>query len=143
MSAVNPERALHVALVGCTHPTQDDFDAPPLIAALAQRGHRSGMAAWDDPAVDWAAFDAALLRSTWDYYHRRDEFLVWAERTAARTRLFNPPDVVRWNTHKFYLRELESRGIDIAPTVFVDAGTRFDLAESGFRRLLRDLAGGA
>ena len=34
-------------------------------------------------------------------------------RSAPRTltRLLNPPDLVRWNTHKFYLRDLAGRGV--------------------------------
>jgi glutathione synthase/RimK-type ligase-like ATP-grasp enzyme len=128
LTAARAPRELRVALVGCTKPPQEDFDAPPLVAALAGRGHRSAAVAWDDPCADWSAYDGALLRSTWDYYHRRDDFLAWADRTAAVTVLINPPELVRWNTHKFYLRDLALRGIDIAPTVFVGAGTRFDLA---------------
>ena len=34
------------------------------------------------PAVEWARFDVALLRSTWDYTERLPEFLAWVERTA-------------------------------------------------------------
>jgi hypothetical protein len=128
MSGAPPDRPLHVALVGCLQPTQDDFDAPPLVAALEARGHRAAAVAWDDPGVDWSAFDAAVLRSTWNYYHRRDDFLAWAARTAAVSKLVNPLQIVRWNTHKFYLQELAARGIDIAPTLFVTAGSRFDLA---------------
>jgi hypothetical protein len=119
---------MKVALVTCSRPPQEDFDAPPLVRALAARGHAAAPAAWDDPAVDWPSFDAALLRSTWDYYHRRDAFLEWAARTATVTALWNPLDVVHWSTHKFYLRDLESRGVDIVPTVFLPAGSRSDVA---------------
>jgi glutathione synthase/RimK-type ligase-like ATP-grasp enzyme len=121
-------RSLQVALVGCTNPPQEDFDAPPLLSALALRGHQGASAAWDDPAVGWSGFDVALLRSTWNYFHRRDAFLAWAERVANVIPLFNPPDIVRWNTHKFYLRELAARGIDIAPTLFVPAGSQLEIA---------------
>ena len=55
---------------------------------------------WDDPAVDWAAYDLVVLRSPWDYVSRRDEFVAWA---AGVPRLANPADVVAWNTDKRYL----------------------------------------
>ena len=119
---------MHVALVTCTNPPQEDFDAPPLLAALSARGHRGREVAWDDPAVDWAQFDVVLLRSAWDYFQRLDDFLVWAEKVAAFTPLWNPLEVVRWNTHKFYLRELAAMGIPIVATEFVPARAHLDLA---------------
>jgi glutathione synthase/RimK-type ligase-like ATP-grasp enzyme len=120
--------ALRVVLVTATALDQDDFDEAPLAEALRTRGHEPSVAAWDDPQVDWARFDAALLRSTWNYFRHPDEFLAWADRAGAATRLFNPPALVRWNTHKFYLRELATRGVPIVPTAFLDAGTHVDLA---------------
>jgi hypothetical protein len=120
-------RPLRVALVTCTNPPQEDFDAPPLLEALGARGHAAAIVAWDDPQVRWSGFDAALLRSTWDYYHRRAAFLAWAGQAARATRLLNPPEIVTWNTHKFYLRDLAARGVDIVPTEFVAAGTACDL----------------
>jgi hypothetical protein len=117
-----------IALVTCRERPQLDADAPPLVEALAARGHAAREVAWDDPQVDWDGFGAALLRSAWNYHHRRDDFLAWAAAVQARLPLWNPLDVLRWNTHKFYLRDLEARGADIVPTEFVPAGTTFDLA---------------
>jgi len=77
-------------------------------------------AVWDDAAVDWDAFDLVVIRSTWDYTGRRDEFIAWAERLGER--LVNPPEVVRWNTDKRYLAELEAAGLPIVPTRFVAPG---------------------
>ncbi|MEO8504946.1 MAG: hypothetical protein ABI609_13695 [Acidobacteriota bacterium] len=118
---------MRIALVSMTVLDQDDFDEVPLARALEARGFESVRVGWDDPRVDWSGFDAALLRSTWDYHHRRDEFLLWARRAAAETRLFNPPDLIEWNSHKFYLRELEHAGIAIVPTVFLERGSAADL----------------
>ncbi|MFY0583855.1 hypothetical protein ACN28S_64690 [Cystobacter fuscus] len=91
-----------------------------LAEALAARGVKAGPVIWDDPAVDWSRFRLALIRTAWDADKRRDEFVAWAERAGAQCSLWNPPEVVRWNTHKSYLRELESRGVPIVPT----AGSR-------------------
>jgi glutathione synthase/RimK-type ligase-like ATP-grasp enzyme len=38
-----------------------------------------------------------------------------------------PLDLLRWNTHKFYLRDLEQRGIPIVPTIWLEKGTSADL----------------
>ena len=119
---------MHVALVTCTNPPQEDFDAPPLLAALRASGHRSAEVAWDDPAIAWDQYDAALLRSTWDYFHRLEDFLDWAARVASSIPLWNSLAFVRWNTHKFYLQELAAMGIPIAPTEFVPAHTHLDVA---------------
>ncbi len=41
------------------------------------------------------------------------------------TKLMNPSETIRWNSHKFYLRELEAKGIRIVPTEFVPSGSPF------------------
>lgn len=86
-----------------------------LQAELERRGIEGRAVVWDDPAVDWDAFDQVILRSTWDYHKRVDEFRAWV---AKRDNLRNTKDVVLWNLHKRYLLELDG----IVPTVLVEAG---------------------
>jgi hypothetical protein len=85
----------------------DDHEA----AALAGAEWRL----WDDPAVDWEAYDRVVLRSVWDYTRRIDDFLYWCERVGAE-RLRNTPELVASNADKRYLGEL---GVPIVPTAFV------------------------
>ena len=92
-----------------------DADLPLLAAAADRVGTTSEVVVWDDPAVDWEAFDLVVVRSCWDYVPRRAEFLAWA---AAVPRLANPAPVLRWNTDKTYLRELEAAGVAIVPTAW-------------------------
>ena len=80
------------------------------------------LVAWEDPAVDWAAYDAAIVRSTWNYTDHLDEFLAWCERVDAATLLVNPLSVIRWNTDKRYLAGLENQGFAVVPTVYVAPG---------------------
>jgi glutathione synthase/RimK-type ligase-like ATP-grasp enzyme len=108
---------------------EPDPDEEPLLAALAERGVDARMAAWRDPAEDWDAPVATVVRSTWDYLHHLEAFLAWTERASRAAPLWNPPAVLRWNVHKFYLRELEERGFPIVPTEFVARGARVRLAE--------------
>jgi glutathione synthase/RimK-type ligase-like ATP-grasp enzyme len=105
-----------------------DPDDRPLAAALSARGLTVRPVIWDDPAVEWSGFRVAVLRSTWDYFHRREEFLSWARRASAATDLWNPLAIVEWNTHKFYLRELAAKGAPVVPTAFLERGRRVDLA---------------
>src|SRR5205807_2364766 len=64
-----------VALVSARAARGLDEDMPPLLAAFAAAGAHAEIADWDDPEADWARFDAALLRSAWDYTERLPELL--------------------------------------------------------------------
>jgi glutathione synthase/RimK-type ligase-like ATP-grasp enzyme len=111
-----------VALVSARAARGMDEDMPPLLAAFAAAGVAAEIADWDDRCVDWRRFDAALLRSAWDYTERLSEFLSWVERVSALTRLMNGAPVVRWNCDKHYLRELSAAGIPVVPTHFAEPG---------------------
>jgi glutathione synthase/RimK-type ligase-like ATP-grasp enzyme len=100
----------------------------PFVAALQDRGARLHAPRWYDETVDWSSFDVAVVRTAWDYPGRRDEFVAWAERASAATSLWNPAEVLRWNTHKSYLIELEERGAPVVPTAWLARGDRVDLA---------------
>lgn len=113
---------MRIALVTAIAAHGLDEDMDPLLAALQAAGIRAQVLAWDDATVSWARFDAAVLRSTWDYARRHAEFLGWCERVGALTRLLNPHGLVRWNIDKHYLAELERAGVPIVPTVFLEPG---------------------
>lgn len=86
------------------------------------------MVAWEDGAQDYGNFELCVIRSTWNYIRRRDDFLGWAESAARLTRLKNSWETVRWNTDKSYLKDLAKRGINIVPTAFVARGSEQPLA---------------
>ena len=111
-----------VALVSARAARGLDDDMPPLLAAFSAAGADAEIVDWDDPEADWARFDAALLRSAWDYTERLSEFLAWIERVAALTTLLNPPPVVRWNADKHYLLELARAGLPVVASRFAEAG---------------------
>jgi hypothetical protein len=118
-----------IALVTCVAPPDPDHDMAPLEAAVRAAGLSCAVVSWDDPSVDWSRFRLALLRSTSNYPQMREAFLDWAARVDAVTRLWNPLSLVRWNSHKRYLLDLEARGIPIAPTVLVPRGSGLTLGE--------------
>jgi O-ureido-D-serine cyclo-ligase len=111
---------VRVALVTAAPARDLDDDLPPLAAALGRFGACVDVVDWDDPRADWSGFDLALVRSTWDYHGRYDEFRTWIERAGARTALHNPPEVLVWNTDKRYLRDLAAAGLPVVPTTFLD-----------------------
>lgn len=108
--------ATRVALATAAEAVDLDDDARLVRDALADRGVAAHLCVWDDPAVDWAAWDLTILRSTWDYPRRRDAFLQWSRHVDAVGALLNRPDVVAWNSDKRYLLALEARGVPIVPT---------------------------
>ncbi len=110
----------HIALVTVQAARATDEDLAPLESALQQAGAQVSIVDWDDSEVDWSRFDLAVLRSCWDYTERYVEFLIWAERISHLTRLLNPFEIVRWNTDKHYLAELEKAGIAIVPSRFIE-----------------------
>jgi hypothetical protein len=99
-----------------------------LVPALAAHGLQARFVVWDDPGVNWAEPAVCVVRSTWDYLHRRAAFVAWAEQVDGQTDLWNPAPLLRWNTHKHYLADLAARGVPIVPTVWLDRGTTADLA---------------
>jgi len=84
--------------------------------------------------VCWEDFQGVVVRSCWDYHHRLEEFLAWVTRLErAEVPLWNAPALLRWNSHKGYLRDLAARGVPIVPTRWLARGRQFGLAQ-----LLRD-----
>ncbi|MEU1051889.1 hypothetical protein [Streptomyces sp. NPDC005876] len=120
-----------IALVTCRpgERVAEDRDLPVLVRALGEAGAEASAVAWDDPGVDWAGFDLALIRSTWDYSWRVGEFTAWAERCGKATRLLNPAGVVRWNADKRYLGDLAEAGVPVVPTRYAAPGEVADLPE--------------
>lgn len=109
-----------IALVTASVSRDLDEDLQILGAALERAGTQFHVVNWHDD-VDWSRFTAVFLRSPWDYHLRRDEFLAWLRATAKVTRVFNPYEVVEWNSDKRYLAELSAAGIPVVPTRFVSA----------------------
>lgn len=119
---------------------------------VAVATHRSAPAATDDDALalsrlatrypvivearpwdadsGWQRYGAILVRSTWDYHTRLDEFLEWAAGVeASGTLLLNPAASISWNADKGYLRELEEAGVTVVPTEWVPRGSPLTLLD--------------
>jgi hypothetical protein len=92
----------------------DGWDDDQPAARILNAEYRS----WDDPGVDWEAYDRVVIRSTWDYTGRLNEFLAWCSRVGQQ-RLRNPPDLVAFNADKRYLGQLS---LPTVPTSYVAPG---------------------
>lgn len=108
-------------------------------AALRARGVEVRPGIWDDPLVDWCECDAVVIRSPWGYHQHIDAFRAWLDRLErSGVRTINPLATLRWNLHKWYLRELEQAGVPLVPTAFVERGARTSLASVLIERGWRD-----
>jgi glutathione synthase/RimK-type ligase-like ATP-grasp enzyme len=119
-------------------------DDANLAESLRARGIEPRAALWSDPQVDWAGFDAVLIRSTWDYFQHYEAFLRWLdglERLGVPT--INPTPLLRWNSNKRYLLELAPRGVAIIPTQIARAaGLPELLAEPGRHMVVKPTVSG-
>ncbi|MBK7863578.1 MAG: hypothetical protein IPJ65_34230 [Archangiaceae bacterium] len=129
-------RAVDIVLVTEAKPPAERVpylkaELEPLRAEFARRGVSVEVAGWDDPSYDWSRVGLALVRTPWNYYLHLEAFLAWTRRVP---RLLNGPEVVAWNAHKEYLRELERGGLPVVPTVWVENEVSLDgaLAERGW-----------
>jgi hypothetical protein len=120
-----------VALVTATAASGSDEDETPLLDALIWHGVEASVVAWDDRRVDWSSFDLVVVRSTWDYVGRFDEFVRWLRRVAVRSTLANALDIFEWNLDKSYLRDLQRGGVAVVPTTWIDQGDVVRLPDRG------------
>ncbi len=110
-----------VAFLTLHDPTGFVIDDELAIEPLARRGVAVDTVPWDRADVDWASYDLAVLRSTWDYQdHAEAFFATLATIEASGARLANGLDTVRWNLRKSYLRDLASSGVAVVPTLWRD-----------------------
>jgi glutathione synthase/RimK-type ligase-like ATP-grasp enzyme len=112
-----------VAIATCAEVAGREEDDLRLMAALRNRGIDAVHAVWDDPATDWPSFVLVVVRSTWDYPERRDEFL---DQLAHARRLLNLLPILRWNTDKHYLNDLAASGLPVVPTRFLEPAGAFE-----------------
>lgn len=107
------------------NPTLSEDDA---IAArvLTERGWTVHAWPWDGECPEAPErLAGAVVRSTWNYHLEIDRFREWLEGPlAGRVALWNPPELIRWNSDKArYLVQLADEGVAIPPSHFLQRGT--------------------
>jgi len=123
VSAQNPEATRgSVALVTCREALGIDYDMPLLLEAVRATGIAVDEVCWDDESIDWSTYDQVVIRSTWDYHRRYDQFMQWVRAVSAVSTISNSVDVIAWNTDKHYLAEVAEMGLPVVPTIFIEPG---------------------
>jgi len=98
-----------------------------LADALRRRGIDVRPMVWGAPC---SPPDTVVIRSTWDYADRPDEFRAWLDvLDATGARVVNPVALLRWNMHKGYLAELAASGVAVVPTEMLVQGSTRSLAD--------------
>ena len=121
--AQNPEATRgSVALVTCREALGIDYDMPLLLEAVRAAGIAVDEVCWDDESIDWSTYNHVVIRSTWDYHRRYDEFMQWVRAVSSVSTMSNSLDVITWNTDKHYLAEVAAMGLPVVPTVFIEPG---------------------
>ena len=98
-----------IYLATCEEMPQGGSDDQFLKQALLSRGHTVHTVIWSDTTVDWSLATAVIIRTTWDYHHRLQEFITWAKSVQEVTLLLNPLEVLEWNYSKRYLVDIADR----------------------------------
>jgi glutathione synthase/RimK-type ligase-like ATP-grasp enzyme len=111
-----------VAIATCSAVRGKEEDDLRLIDAVGQLGVRAEHQSWDDDRVDWNTYPLVVVRSTWDYPERREDFLSWLARLK---NVLNPFSTLRWNIDKHYLDDLSRAGLPVIPTQFLEPGHAF------------------
>ena len=91
-----------------------------LFEPLAKLGWSVEEVPWNRHNIEWRRFDAVIIRSTWDYQITPEKFLSTLEEIESVTKLYNPVEICRWNLNKRYLRDLQSKGVPIVPTYWLE-----------------------
>ncbi|MCV0382314.1 MAG: hypothetical protein K5799_02505 [Erythrobacter sp.] len=107
---------------------EHDLEVAALRPAVAEAGLELVELDWRAPLSEFAGIALVLLGTAWDYQDHPGEFLAKLEALTARgIAVCNPPEVVRWNTDKTYLRELGEQGAPIVPTLYAGDMDRADV----------------
>lgn len=113
---------MRLRIATCRPLPEPDVDERPLLDALAGAGIEAQCVPWHD-ADRWASSIPTIVRSTWDYIHRVEDFDAWMVGVASQTTLWNPAPVMAQNLHKRYLLDLAAHGVPTVPTRWLTRGT--------------------
>ena len=90
-----------------------------LTAALSGAGLEVVPMEW--PRAAEARVDAVLPLLAWGYHQDAADWLAMLDVLETKgVRTLNPAPVLRWNTTKTYLADLEAAGVPVVPTIFAD-----------------------
>ena len=108
-----------------------------LLAFLKEKGLDITAVIWNDKEVNWKDFDVVIIKSPWDYHEHIVKFTEWLDMlNKLDLKVLNPVDVLKWNSNKHYLKQLENDGLKVTPSEYQYKGSSID--ELLFEKLGKD-----
>ena len=96
-----------------------DFDLS--FEPMSALGWQVDTVPWRDRSIEWDDYDAVYICTPWDYPQDAETFIDVLESIEESTaHLVNELSLVRWTFAKTYLRDLETRGAAIVPSLWYD-----------------------
>lgn len=108
-----------------------------LIDPMKTLGWIAEEVSWRNEKVNWADYNAVIVRSTWDYQNDAEKFMSVLEKINGVSHLENELDLMKWNMNKNYLFQLKQKGVTIVDTIW-EKSFNSVLANNYFERLEAD-----
>ena len=101
--------------------------------AVRSRGVEVDAVPWTE-GRDLGGYDLVLPLVAWGYHERYPQWLRFLDDLQAKALpVVNPPELLRWNSDKAYLKELGTEGVRSVPTVEAEALEDADLESAADR----------
>lgn len=100
-----------ITLLSCLELEDYVHDDHLLVKALENQGHTVTTKPWENFKDNGE--DLFIIRTTWNYTEHINKFLEHLK--PIQDRLLNPFSLVKWNSNKKYLIELQEKGVSIMP----------------------------
>lgn len=115
---------------GAYDTTTVESEDDKLLFFLKERGLNIEQVIWNDENINWEDYSLAILKSPWDYFDLIKDFYQWLNLLEEKkVKLLNPVEVVRWNSDKKYLQEIETAGLKIIPSTFINKQEKVNLED--------------
>ena len=104
---------------------------PTLIPIFEKLGVRAISAPWSKcPDSNNPSSSIYVANLAWGYDCVPDRWNAWLDAWPDHIRLINSKSLLKWNTYKTYLQDLETQGVPIVPTLYVDKVNETTLANA-------------
>lgn len=111
---------IHLGLLTCYDYPELTLSDRKLIPLLEANNIMADAVIWDDPTFNANDYDVLIFRNTWDYFKKQETFFSWLNELKLRhVYTINSVEIIQWNLHKFYLKELQSAGFPVIPSIFI------------------------
>lgn len=137
------KKDIHVTIVSYT-PYFKDVDDRILKKYLENEGAYVNIVSWDDKSYDWNRPDIVIIRSTWDYHERLDEYVEWLKSLKKKkVNVYNDVDIVLNNIYKDkQIKWLKDNNVKIMDSVVLsNTNKSLDVPEKTLKKTIKKYLG--